>query len=108
MPNITLVYCWNHLFRDVESWCRKHNGSEAVGFYCAKVRTLLEAKSESEYMELYESLKPTWDTLLREYYAKYLHKDIYNGAGKWNLEKFEDLYSPFTGVTNNQSENLNR
>ena len=37
LPNITLVYCWNHLFRDVESWCREHNGSEAVGFYCAKV-----------------------------------------------------------------------
>ena len=40
---------------------------------CANVRTFLEAKSESEYMELYESLKPTWDTLFREYYAKYLH-----------------------------------
>ena len=108
LPNVKLVYCWNHLFRDIEAWCRKHNGSEAVAFYCANIRKLLEAKSESEYMEIYETLKPTWDTLFREYYSKCLHKDIYNGAGRWNLEKFDDLYSPFTGVTNNQSESLNR
>ena len=108
LPNTKLVYCWNHLFRDVEVWVKKRGGScKDVAFYCANLRTLLEAESEKFYHENLQKLKPHWDATFADYYMNHLHDDIFTGAGRWVLEGFH-VYRPFSGITNNQSESLNR
>ena len=108
LPNVNLVYCWNHIFRDIEKWCIKHKGkSKDVQFYCTNVRSLLEAESDTIYNENLKKLRTHWDALFEDYYMNCLHGDISTSAGRWILEKF-NIYQPFSGVTNNQSESLNR
>lgn len=108
LPNTKLVYCWNHLFRDVDVWLKKHSGKcQDVAFYYANLRSFLEAQSYTMYCDTLKKLRPHWDAEFEEYYMKYLHGDILTGAGQWILEDLK-IYCPYSGIMNNQSESLNR
>ena len=107
LANVTLVHCWNHLKKDVEMWCKKHGGkSTDAAVYCEDVHSLFEKESESEYAEMLSSFREKWDPVFHEYYMNQIHPDI-SGIGRWNLEKL-GIYHPYSGITNNQSESLNR
>ena len=58
-----------------------HGGKakDAVGFYCANVRTLSEAQSAMKYNELLKNLKPTWDALFGDYrnLGNFQHQNIF-------------------------------
>ena len=88
-------------------WVKKHGGNcKDVAFYCTNLHSLLEAESDTIYRETLRKLRPHWDAL-NEDYMKCLHNDILIGAGRWILENL-NIYRPFSGITNNQSESLNR
>lgn len=38
---------------------------------------------------------------------KEIHPDVLESVGRWVLEKYS-VYNPYSGVTNNQSESMNR
>jgi len=78
-----------------------------VAFYCANLCTLSEAENDQIYHETLRKLRPQWDALFEEYYMNCLHDDILTGAGRWILEGL-NIYRPFSGITNNQSESLNQ
>ena len=105
LPNINLVRCWNHIIRDIQSWLKLHGGKATdLSFYCDNVRQLFQATSETSYKELLEKVK--WDKLFQEYYMKSFHTNI-SSIGRWKLEEF-GIYNPYSGITNNYSESLNR
>ena len=105
LPNINLMRCWNHIIRDIQSWLKQH-GEKAtdLSFYCNDVRQLFQATSETEYNKLLTKVK--WDNLFKEYYMKSFHHNI-SSIGRWNLEEC-GIYNPYSGITNNYSESLNR
>ena len=47
LPGIKLLYCWNHIFRDVEVWCYKHGAPKSdVSTYTENLRLLFHSSSE--------------------------------------------------------------
>ena len=52
LPGIKLLYCWNHIFRDVQVWCRKHGAPKSdVSVYTEDLRLLFHSSSEETYMQ---------------------------------------------------------
>ena len=108
LPNLALVQCWNHLFRDVRLWLKRHGApSTDVAVYLDDVWKLFQSSSEVDYDELLVRFRPAWDPTFEQYYLKQIHPDVGKYIGRWVLEKLH-VYNPFSGVTNNQSEGLNR
>ena len=48
-----------------------------------------------------------WDAQFEEYYTKEINPDSIHSTARWRLEQLV-IYNPYSGVTNNQSESLNR
>lgn len=48
-----------------------------------------------------------WDSAFSNYYMNEIHHDICSSGGRWVIEK-HNVYDPYSGVTNNQSEGHNR
>ena len=93
--------------RDVETWCKNHGGiSTDVAVYCQDVHSLFDTENENAYTKMLSDFGKKWDPEFLEYYISHIHPDI-SGIGRWNLEKLH-IYQPYSGVTNNQSESLNR
>ena len=108
LPNITIVHCWNHLFRDIRLWLRKHGApSNDIAVYSDDVQKLFHSTSEQEYLQLLSQIRPTWDPVFEEYFLKQFHPDVNKSIGRWVLENL-NIYDPYSGVTNNQSEGFNR
>jgi len=63
--------------------------------------------TEEEYTKRLECYRQTWDAQFEDYYMRTIHPQIPHHIGRWVLEK-QGCYNPYSGVTNNQSEALNR
>lgn len=108
LPEISLVHCWNHLFRDIRLWLVKHGApSSDKAVYTDDVSKLFQAESEDQYEQLLDRFRQDWDSSFEQYYLKHIHPDVQNSVGRWVLENLR-VYNPYSGVTNNQSEGLNR
>ena len=108
LPNIYLVHCWNHLFRNIRLWLRKHGApSTDIVVHCDDVLRLFYSNSEQQYDQLLAKICLTWDLIFEQFFVKQIHSDINKSNGRWVLEKL-NIYNPFSGITNNQSEGLNR
>ena len=108
LPNLRRVQCWNHLFRDIRFWLRK-NGAPAsdITVYIDDIAQLFHSPSEQVYKQKLVECCKKWDTLFKEYYMKEIDASVPNEVGRWVLEPLS-IYNPYSGVTNNQSEGLNR
>lgn len=104
LPNINLVHCWNHLMRNVEKWCISND--KDVVLHSNHVQCLIEADDENAYAEMLSNFRSKWDPEFEDYYMNHIDTDILS-IGRWNLEKL-NIYHPYSGVTTNQSEALNR
>ena len=108
LPEIPLVHCWNHLFRDIQLWLAKHGApSSDKAVYTDDVSKLFQAESEDQYKQLLDRFRQDWDSTFEQYYLRQIHVDVPKSVGRWVLEKLR-VYNPYSGVTNNQSEGLNR
>ena len=108
IPTIKLVFCWNHIFRDIRTWCHKHGApSSDIAVYVADVQRLFHLPTADDYQKTLEELKKDWDAAFEEYYMQEIHCDVELSVGRWVLEKI-NVYNPYSGVTNNQSEGFNR
>ena len=108
LPSVTILHCWNHIFRDIRLWCRKHGAPAAdIALYSDDVLQLFHALTMEEYDKKLCERKHTWDATFEAYYMKEIHPDVPKSIGRCVLEKHHN-YNPYSGVTNNQSESLNR
>lgn len=108
IPTLELLFCWNHIFRDIRTWCHKHGAPASdIAVYVADVQRLFHLATADEYEEQLHKLKKDWDAAFEDYYMKEIHCDVGLSVGRWVLED-KNVYNPYSGVTNNQSEGFNR
>lgn len=47
---VKLIFCWNHVFRDIQLWCRKHGAPKVdIAVYSDDLFELFHSQSEKEY-----------------------------------------------------------
>lgn len=108
LPEVKLLYCWNHIFRDIRTWCRKHGApSGDISFYTDDVRQLLHSNCENDYKIKLEERRKVWDAAFETYYMQEIHPSVAESFARWILEEHH-VYNPYSGITNNQSESFNR
>ena len=107
LPNIPRLRCWNHLIRDVKRWLSAHGASSAeITVYIDNIRSLLHQPSEDNYKFQFEMFKSQWSAPFTLYYTNNIHSKITSFA-RWAIERYH-VYNPYSGVTSNQAESLNR
>lgn len=107
LPNVKLVRCWNHIFRDIKYWLQQHGGKPSDSSICCDdVCCLFQATSEGSYNKLLKKFQIKWDRIFEKYYMKSFHNNI-SSISRWSLEELS-IYNPYSGITNNYSESLNR
>ena len=82
LPNIQVLHCWNHLFRDIAFWVRKHGGNKIdEKFYKDNVRTLMECQTEQEYESLLSEKSQKWSVPFVEYFEAHISPSMVMHAG---------------------------
>ena len=107
IPQVALLNCWNHIFQDIRLWCRKHALTTDTAMYLEDVRQLFHSCSQKDYEKSLAERRSAWDAAFEAYFLKEIHPDVGRTIGRWILEDL-NVYNPYSGVTNNQSESLNR
>ena len=108
VPHLKLVQCWSHLFRDIRLWLRKYGASAAdITIYIDDVSRLFQSPSEVAYNQLLEQCCEKWDASFEQNYRNEIHPAVPTQIRRWILEEVH-LYNPYSGITNNQSEGVNR
>lgn len=108
IPSIPLVHCWNHILRDIRFWLRQHGAPATdVSVYLNDASRFFCCSTKNVYDGLLSELQKTWDATFKQYYMTNIDPDIPHSIGRWVLEK-HNIYNPYSGITNNQSESLNR
>ena len=86
----------------------KHGApSSDITIYINDVSRLFHSPSEQVYKQRLVECCQRWDAAFEEYYKKEIHPTVPDKVGRWVLEALS-IYNPYSGVTNNQSEGLNR
>ena len=94
LPNLDILYCWNHLRRDVKLWLTKHCASTTeIPFYMDGISYLLSCETIAVYETRKEQIKENWSQAMVEYYDNHLEKDITQHCARYIVEKY-GLYDP--------------
>ena len=108
IDNIPVVHCWNHIFQDTRQWLKKHGApSKDISHYSDDLFELFHSESKMQYEQQLAVISEKWDGAFQNYYQKEIHPEVPLSIGRWALERLH-IYNPYSGVTNNQSEGLNR
>ena len=108
LPSNPILLCWNHLIGDFKTWLRKNKcDSDNIAVYLDDTRQMLKSDSEEDFLQKLDTLTSKWSEPVVEHFETYFKSDILNHSGKWIIEKFDGLYDPFSGITNNLSESYN-
>ena len=108
LPEVAVVHCWNHILRDVRLWCRKHGAPACdVSVYSNHLLELFHSPTEAEYETRLQERSQMWDSTFESYFRKEIHPDVNRSISRWVLQQ-HNVYNPYSGVTNNQSESFNR
>ncbi|KAK3108798.1 hypothetical protein FSP39_015983 [Pinctada imbricata] len=107
-PNLTVLHCWNHVRRDFKEELRKQTANPSeMAVYLNQWKTMSQCETEDEFHSVYDDLTSSWTTSVKQYFDKHIKPDILMYSGRWLIEKFNNLYDPYSGVTNNPSESIN-
>ena len=109
VPKLIKLLCWNHIFRDVRFWLLFESVKlqQEKFLYLDDISQLFHSSSEAEYSEKLEEHSITWDSAFHQYYIEKIHPDM-SKTCRWALEPLGVICTPYSGVTNNQSEGFNR
>ncbi|CAC5367851.1 unnamed protein product [Mytilus coruscus] len=106
-PACDVLMCWNHLVKDLKFNLQQMGADQAnTALYVSHLKDLLRCDSEAEYMTLKDDLIRKWSKPVVVYFEK-MEKDILTHSGKWVIDKYQNLYDPFSGITNNACESMN-
>ena len=106
VANEKRLHCWSHIFQGVRHSLARKVSSTALTGFIADLRDLFHRPSFQEYSKKYKELSSKWLKTIRDYYSKNIHPEINKSIGRWVLEE-QGVYSPFSGVSNKQSECFN-
>ena len=105
-PNISLLRCWNHVFKNVGDWLDKqHSKQDEKQFYIKEVRGLINCDSKIDYDRLKLEKQKNWADPFIQYFNTYISRDI-DQIAKWTLVSL-NIYNPYSGITTNTSEGMN-
>ena len=108
IDNVPVVHCWNHILQNIRLWLKRHGApSEDISVYSNDVFELFHSISKEQYEQQLVVVSKKWDGAFDLYYKREIHPDVHLSIGRWMLENLR-IYNPYSGVTNNQSEGLNR
>jgi hypothetical protein len=106
-PNCDVIMCWNHLINDFKFSLQKMGADHTnIAVYVTNIKELLRCNSEEEYKEKKTVLTSNWSKPIVSYFQK-MKKNILKHCGKWVIDKYQHLYDPLSGVTNNPCESMN-
>lgn len=78
-PNIPLMHCWNHIFRDIRFWLRAHHApSSDVSVYVNDASRLFHQPTPEGYSDLLQDLRHTWDARYEKYFMTSIHPQVSN------------------------------
>ena len=110
LPAANIIFCWNHLLKDIEEWVKRHNKSKDrtldEHYYKREVRSLLHCHNVKNYSESADNATKRWDMAFLQYFTSFIEKDILNNCGRWVIAQY-GLYDASSGITNNTSEAYN-
>jgi len=108
VPHLPVFHCWNHIFWDFRQWLHNHRApAQDITIYSDDVFHLSHQPDNSAYTAVMKECSKSWDAQFQEYFKKQIHPDFDTHIDRWVLERYNS-YNPYSGVTNNQSESLNR
>ena len=86
IPQVPQLRCWNHTFRAVMVWLRKHGAPcQDISVYLSDISDLFHLPTEEEYTSKLTSMKQRWSPQFSEYYTNHIHPDIQSIA-QWAIE----------------------
>ena len=107
---VHVVFCWNHLLKDVELWVRRNksgiSGKQDEYYYRREVKKLLHCNTRENYLHCVDNSVNSWSLTFTQYFARYIDKDIQQNCGRFVLEPL-GIYSAESGITNNICESYN-
>ena len=126
LPGVHPLLCWNHLINSIKAWLQHHRPTpEEIPIYVSHLRQLSHQSTERSYQQMLTNLQSDWSKAFVDYYMDNVHQQVSRPLlcerekkyfvcilqvsetiGRWVLEKLK-IYSPLSGVTNNQSEGFN-
>ena len=104
LKNANIIYCWNHLLRDITQWSAKHN--EKGRDYKNDIKHLLHCSHVKDYHHSVDAKVRNWSLAFSRYYAKHVEKDVLDNCGRWVIDHL-GLYDTYSGITSNLSESYN-
>ncbi len=76
-PLLQHLYCWNHIFRDIRTWCRKHGAPLSdISVYVDDAQQLFHSPTEQEYQNNLTKRRKEWDAAFDSYYMNEIHPDV--------------------------------
>ena len=107
VPNLPILYCWNHVKRDFKFWLGKQKlPSDQQNVYTSDLESILDSDSKEEFTETCETLTAKWSKPVVDYFEKNIKNDILKYSAKWILNQL-NLFNPYSGIKNNISEGMN-
>ena len=77
LPNVPLVHCWNHIFRDIRFWLRAQRvPSNDISVYLDDAFRLFHQATPVEYDNLLADQRTTWDAGFEKYYITSIHPQV--------------------------------
>ena len=106
MPAAPHLRCWNHVVKAAERWLRRHGAtSDDMDVYRSDLKELLHLPTKEGYTKQLNKMSEKWSAPFFEYFNNNIHPDI-ESLARWAISSY-GVYSPYSGVTNNQAEGIN-
>ena len=125
LQKLVRIRCWNHTINAAKLWLKQHGAtSSELPVYMSDLRELFHQPSKEAYLKELDIRKSKWSYPFVEYYESKIHPEVglycdvthcvhyyvytqvTSSLGRWILQEL-GVYSPFSGVTTNQSESFN-
>lgn len=104
---LSIVFCHNHILRDVEHWVKGHGGKrDDVQVLKDHVEQLIDSTSPGEFEARYHAFAQGWSEDFLCYFDQHLKSDIFENTAAF----YKKLFVAFKDKTptNNISESMNK
>ncbi len=104
---LSIVFCHNHILRDIEHWVKGHGGKrEDVKVLKDHVEQLIDSTTPGEFEARYHAFAQGWPEDFLCYFDQHLKSDIFENTAAFYTKQFVAFKDKTT--TNNMSESMNR
>ena len=77
LSNTVSLRCWNHTFRAVKFWLRKHGAcTTEIPAYVSHVRELINQCNLASYQQKLKDFQLLWSKPFYEYYMNEIHPEV--------------------------------